>query len=80
MAVEAFGVRNFHAAKDEFASRDELMNIVSDADVNHAGRLRRRARVESYFAEQGVRGSFGFLILLLFLILISGLGRLRKRL
>lgn len=39
MAVEALGVRDFHAAEDEFASCDELMNIVSDADVNHALRL-----------------------------------------
>jgi hypothetical protein len=32
-------VGNFDAAENQFASRDELMNIVSDADVNHARRL-----------------------------------------
>ena len=36
MAVEAFGVGNLHAAEDEFAPRDELMNIVANANVNHA--------------------------------------------
>jgi len=39
VAVEAFGMWNLNAAKNEFSSRDQLMNIVADADVNHAGRL-----------------------------------------
>src|SRR5436190_11891544 len=39
MAVEPFGVRNFHAAEDEFASGDQLMNVVTNANVNHGRRL-----------------------------------------
>jgi hypothetical protein len=36
MAVQAFGVRDLDAAEDEFASRDQLMNVIADANVNHA--------------------------------------------
>jgi hypothetical protein len=35
MAVETFGVRNLDAAEDEFASRDQRVNVVADANVNH---------------------------------------------
>jgi hypothetical protein len=35
MAVQAPGVRNLDAAQDELASRDQLMNVVTDANVNH---------------------------------------------
>ncbi len=36
MAVEAFRVRNLHAAEDELAPGDQLMNVIADANVNHA--------------------------------------------
>ena len=35
MAVQALRVRNFHAAQDELAARDQLMNVITDANVNH---------------------------------------------
>src|ERR1022692_1388616 len=35
MAVETFGVWNLDAAEDEFASRDQRVNVVADANVNH---------------------------------------------
>ena len=38
MAVETLRVRNLHAAEDEPAPGDQLMNIVADANVNH-GRM-----------------------------------------
>jgi hypothetical protein len=40
MTIEAFGVGDFNAPKDEFASRDQRMNIVSDANVNHGGSVK----------------------------------------
>jgi hypothetical protein len=40
MAVQTFGVRNLDAAEDEFASRDQLMNVVTDANVNHIQTVR----------------------------------------
>ena len=36
MAVEALGVRNLDAAEDELAPGDQLMNVIADANVNHA--------------------------------------------
>src|SRR5277367_5599313 len=36
MAVETLRVRNLDAAEDEFASRDQRVNVVADANVNHA--------------------------------------------
>ena len=36
MAVEALGVRNLDAAEDELAPRDQLMNVIADANMNHA--------------------------------------------
>jgi len=39
MSIETFRMRDLNAAKDEFSPRDELVNIISDADVNHATRL-----------------------------------------
>src|SRR5208282_1588746 len=44
MAVQAFGVRNLDAAEDEFASRDQRMNVVANANVNHAVNCRNSAR------------------------------------
>src|SRR5262249_788624 len=35
MALEPFGVRNFHATQNEFASFDQGMNIITDSDVYH---------------------------------------------
>jgi hypothetical protein len=40
MAVQALGVRNLDAAQDELASRDQLMNVVTDANVNHVQTVR----------------------------------------
>ena len=39
MAVQPFRVWNLHAAQDELASRDQLMNVVTDAHVNHEPKL-----------------------------------------
>jgi len=39
MAVQALGVWNLNAAQDELASRDQLMNVVTDANVNHVSPL-----------------------------------------
>jgi len=36
MAVEAARMRNLHAAEDELAPGDQLMNVITDANVNHA--------------------------------------------
>jgi hypothetical protein len=36
MAVEALGVRDLDAAEDEFASRDQRVNVIANANVNHA--------------------------------------------
>ena len=36
MAVQALGVRNLDAAEDEFASRDQRVNVIANANVNHA--------------------------------------------
>ena len=35
MAVQALGVGDLDAAEDEFASRDQRVNVVADANVNH---------------------------------------------
>ena len=39
MAVEALSVRNLHAAEDELAPGDQLMNVIADANVNHERRI-----------------------------------------
>jgi len=36
VAVESLGVGDVHAAEDEFAAFDKLMDIVAYANVNHA--------------------------------------------
>ena len=36
MAVEALGVRNLNAAENELASRDQRMNVIANANMNHA--------------------------------------------
>jgi hypothetical protein len=36
MAVQAFRVRDLDAAEDEFASRDQRVNVIANANVNHA--------------------------------------------
>ena len=38
MAIEALGVGDFNAAEDEFASGDELVDVITDADVSHRGK------------------------------------------
>jgi hypothetical protein len=40
MAVQAFRVRDLDAAEDEFASRDQRVNIVTNANVNHVQTVR----------------------------------------
>ena len=35
MSVEALRVRNLDAAEDELAPRDQRVNVVADANVNH---------------------------------------------
>ncbi len=35
MAVQTLGVRNLDAAEDEFASRDQRVNVIADANVDH---------------------------------------------
>jgi hypothetical protein len=35
MAFETFAVRNLDAAEDELASRDERVDVVTDANMNH---------------------------------------------
>jgi hypothetical protein len=35
MAVETFGVQNLNAAEDELASRDQRVDVVTDANMNH---------------------------------------------
>jgi hypothetical protein len=37
-------VWNLNAAENEFSPRDQLMNIVTDADVNHATSLGEQGR------------------------------------
>jgi hypothetical protein len=39
-------VWNLHAAQDELAARDQLMNVVTDANVNHV-RIIEIPRAES---------------------------------
>jgi hypothetical protein len=46
MTVQTFGVRNLHAAKDEFASRDQRVNVIANANVNHV-RIIEIPRAES---------------------------------
>lgn len=36
MAIETFRVRNFNAAENEFSPGDQLVNIVTDSNMNHA--------------------------------------------
>ena len=36
MAVEALRMRDLHAAEDELAPGDQLMNVIANANVNHA--------------------------------------------
>jgi hypothetical protein len=36
MAVEALRVWNLDAAEDKLAPGDQLMNVIADANVNHA--------------------------------------------
>jgi hypothetical protein len=39
MSVQTFRVRNLDAAEDEFASRDQRVNVIANANVNHAANL-----------------------------------------
>jgi len=40
MAVQALGVRNLDAAENEFASRDQRVNVIANANVNHVQTVR----------------------------------------
>ena len=40
MAVQTLGVRNFHAAQNEFTARHERMDNITDADVIHGAEYR----------------------------------------
>ena len=44
MPFQTLGVRDLHAAQDEFAPLDQGMHIVTDANMNHAGDYRAAAR------------------------------------
>jgi hypothetical protein len=47
-------VRNLHAAEDELAARDQLMNVVTDANVNHVRSIKiPRGLTKQYPAEAG---------------------------
>ena len=46
MAVEAFRVRDLDAAEDEFASRDQRVNVIADANVNHGGKSTAKQRAD----------------------------------
>src|SRR5258707_86941 len=41
MPVEAFGVGDFHDAEEELPQRDQLMNVIAGANMNHAEMLER---------------------------------------
>jgi len=49
MPVEAFRMRNFHAAKDELAPGDQLMNVITNAHVNHGVIIGGKAAPTIYF-------------------------------
>jgi hypothetical protein len=36
MAIQPFRMGDFHSAEDKFAACNQLMNIIADANVNHA--------------------------------------------
>jgi hypothetical protein len=40
MAVKTFRVRNFHAAENELAPGNQLMNVIANANMNHARRIK----------------------------------------
>ena len=40
MAIETFRVRNLHAAENELAPGDQLMNVITNAYVNHASTVK----------------------------------------
>src|SRR5207237_10932563 len=39
VSIQPFGMRNFHAAQDQFASRDQLMHIISNTHMIHWARI-----------------------------------------
>src|SRR5664279_4059692 len=62
----AIRVRNLDAAQDELAARDQLMNVVTDANVNHCGTIKFLLAPTKIFrcqspplAETKTRVSFG---------------------
>ena len=49
MAVETFGVGDFHAAQHELAAGNQLMNIVTNANVNHSYTIKTNGPVKKIF-------------------------------
>jgi hypothetical protein len=49
MAVETFRVGNFHAAEKKFPASDQLVNVVSDAYMNHAHSLAAARTIAKQF-------------------------------
>ena len=35
MAIEAFGVKNLHPTENKFAARNQSVNVITNANVNH---------------------------------------------
>src|SRR5260221_6342210 len=44
VAVEAFGVRDFDAAQNEFAAFNQRVNVVTNANVNHVTSLKTQVK------------------------------------
>src|ERR1035441_2735537 len=40
MPIQTLGVRNLHTAQDQFSPLDQSMNIITDANMNHAQHYR----------------------------------------
>ena len=50
MAVQALGVRDLDAAEDEFASRDQRVNVIANANVNHVQTVRILRALTKYIS------------------------------
>jgi hypothetical protein len=55
MAVESFGVRNLDAAEDELASRDQRVDVVTDANVNHGETISAKKNPTKQFVDLPTR-------------------------
>jgi hypothetical protein len=56
MAVEALCVRYLHAAEDEFAPRNQLMNVIADAHMNHERNIAGALKPERFLCKPSVSG------------------------